>query len=64
MYAAEIFVRHVHGDAIGEASAALQAQYIHLARIITLETIGGAVFLMIVGGLLMTWAVKTRRKVA
>ncbi len=49
---------------IGEASEALQSQYLHLARILTMESIGGAVFLMIVGGMLMTWAVKTRRKIA
>ena len=52
------------GAAIGEASVALQAQYAHLARIISLGTIGAAVLLMIVGGLLMTGAAKTRRKIA
>ena len=52
------------GASIGEASAALQAQYLHLARIITLETIGVAALMMIVGGLLMAWAAKTRRKSA
>lgn len=49
---------------IGEASAALQAQYHHLARILTMESIGLATLMMIVGGLLMAWAVKTLRKYA
>ncbi len=49
---------------IGEASAALQAQYHHLARILTMETIGLAALLMIVGGLLMAWAARTMRKYA
>lgn len=52
------------GVAIGEASAALQMQYAHLARIISIGTICSAVLLMIVGGLLMTWAAKTRRMIA
>ncbi|MBR2823959.1 MAG: hypothetical protein IKE24_09760 [Clostridia bacterium] len=50
------------GEPIGEASAALQALYLRLERILTLESIGAAAFLMIVGGLLMAWADRTRRK--
>ena len=52
------------GGMIGEASSALQSQYSHLARIISTEVIAGAVFAMVIGGLLMTLAVKVRRKAA
>ena len=52
------------GSMIGEASSALQSQYSHLARIISTEVIAGAVFAMVIGGLLMTLAVKVRRKAA
>ena len=47
--------------AIGEASLALQTQYLHLARIIRAEVIGGAIVLLILGGAMMYGAVKARR---
>ena len=49
---------------IGEASTALMNQYVHLARILTLEVLGGAVLMMVLGGLCMAWAEKSRRKVS
>ena len=50
------------GGMIAEASALMTAQYAHLARIITLETLGGAAVLMAAGGLLMAWAGKEYRR--
>ena len=47
---------------IGEASLALQTQYLHLARIIRAEVIGGAIVLLILGGVAMAGAAKARRK--
>ena len=47
---------------IGEASLALQAQYLHLARILRAEVIGTAIIFFILGGLAMGGAVKARRK--
>ena len=49
---------------IGEASQALEAQYSHLARILSLEVMGAAAAAMILGGLLMAWAARTRRRAA
>ena len=46
---------------IGEASTALQAQYNHMMRIISLEVIGAAALLMLLGGLGMARAVLCRR---
>ena len=46
---------------IGEASLALQAQYNHLMRIVSFEVIGAAVLLMLIGGLGMALAAKTKR---
>ena len=52
------------GSVIGEASEALYGQYSHLARIISLEVIGGAALLMVLGGLGMALAVRARRQAA
>ena len=49
-------------SAIGEASLALQAQYLHLARILRAEIIGTAIIFFILGGLAMAGAAKARRK--
>ncbi len=47
---------------IAEASAAMETQFIHLARILNLETLGCALVLMVLGGLLMLSARKDERK--
>ena len=47
---------------IGEASLALQAQYLHLARILRAEVIGTAIIFFILGGLAIGGAVKALRK--
>ena len=49
---------------IGEASEALMNQYVHLARILTLELLGGAVLMIVLGCLGMAWAEKCRRSAA
>ena len=50
------------GESIGEASPALQTQYLHLARALGTEVIGTAIVLMILGGVMIAGAVKARRR--
>ena len=58
-----LLVRQLNLESLlGEASLALQAQYLHLARILRAEVIGSAIVLLILGGAAMAAAVRARRK--